>query len=304
MEPLYLPKVITIVGPTTTGKSSLAVEVALAFSGEVISADSRQVYKGLDIGSAKITEREMCGIPHHLLSITDPLHSTYTAADFTRDARQAISDIAARGHLPIITGGTFFYIDNVLGSTLPAPVAPDPALRAALAQKSLPELYDTLLALDEERAAAIDHHNPHRLIRAIEIATVLGKNPAPTVTQPLYNTLKIGISITNELLIERITTRLDERLSHGLCEEIESLLERGVPEAKLIGFGLEYRYITDYLKGRLTLDAARTLLIIKTRQFAKRQMTWLKRDKDILWYPAPLTLNEIRPQITSFLEMK
>lgn len=277
------PKIIVIVGPTASGKSGLAVKLAKKFDGEVISADSRQVYRGLDIGSAKVTPEEMDGVPHHLLDVADPT-DTYTAADFKRDALLAIDDIIARGKLPVICGGTFFYIDSLLGKVSLPEVEPDEELRAELAEKSAAELFEILETLDPDRAASIERENPRRLIRAIEIAKKLGSVPETQTIDCPYEVLMIGLSIDMDKHKDVLHQRIIDRLDSGMIEEVERLLQNGVPHERLEALGLEYRYISRFLRGLLTREEMIEGLTIKSRQFAKRQLTWLKRDRSIKWF--------------------
>ncbi len=290
---------IVIVGPTASGKTSLSIKIATTHNGEVISADSRQVYRGLDIGSGKVTPSEMTGVPHHLLDVADP-QTVYTASDFKRDATAAMTTIVGRDHLPVVVGGTFFYLDTLLGDISFPQVPPNDELRALLETKSTEELYATLTTLDPERAATIDKDNPRRLVRAIEIATALGKVPTPTPTDSSYRTLKLGIDIDRETLHTNIHTRLQSRLDDGMVAEVEGLVARGVTHDRLESFGLEYRYISRYLRGLLTYDDMVTELETKIRQFAKRQYTWLKRDTDIIWV-SPKDFERIEQLVRNFL---
>lgn len=288
------PKIIAIVGPTASGKSSLAIELASHLNGEVISADSRQVYRGMDIGTGKVTEAEMNGVPHHLIDIADPAHNTYTATDFTRDAHAAISNILSHGKIPIICGGTFFYLDILRGKMSAAPVPPNESLRAELEPLSTTELLARLAVLDATRAATIDSQNPRRLIRSIEIATALGSVPIATQTNSRYNWHIFGIDIPPETLRERIRIRLDERLKAGMIDEVRTLQASGVTWERLSSFGLEYRFIAAHLQGHTTFDQMRTQLFFAICQYAKRQRTWLRRDSDITWLPFPATTTDIR----------
>lgn len=277
------PKILVIVGPTASGKTGLAIELAKRFNGEVVSADSRQVYRGLDIGSAKVTKEEMDDVPHHLLDIADPKEA-YTAADFKRDAKIAVDDILARGKLPIICGGTFFYIDALLEKVSLPEVEPDAELRAELQEKSAAELIGILEKLDPERAKSVEKENPRRLIRAIEIARSLGHVPEPEIRECPYDMLAIGLIVDMETHGEVLKARILERLNAGMKEEVERLLNEGVTHERLEKFGLEYRYLSRYLRGLLPFDAMVEELTVKSRQFAKRQMTWLKRDPEIRWF--------------------
>jgi tRNA dimethylallyltransferase len=199
--------VIIICGSTATGKSALAVEIAKLIDGEVISADSRQVYTGLDIGSAKITVPEMEGIPHHLINVAEP-NTIFTVADFQKLAQEKIADIHARGKMPIICGGTGMYIDAVIYNTTFPEVIANPGLRKELEKYSAEELFEQLQTLDPDRATEIDSQNPVRLIRAIEIATELGSVPKMKQMDSIYETLFIGLELSKELLQERIITRI------------------------------------------------------------------------------------------------
>lgn len=277
------PKVIVIVGPTASGKTGLAIEIAKRFAGEVISADSRQVYRGMDIGSAKVTKEEMQGISHHLLDVVDPTE-VYTAADFKQDGEKALNDILGRNKLPIIAGGTFFYIDSLLGKVALPEVEPNPELRARLEKKSAADLFMQLQNLDPERAVNIDPENKRRLIRAIEIADKLGQVPALQTKDMSYDVLTIGLNADMTTHGEVIKQRLVERLDKGMIAEVENLLAKGVTHERLEDFGLEYRYVSYYLQGKLSYDQMVEELAIKIRQFAKRQMTWLKRDESIHWF--------------------
>jgi len=277
-----MKKVIVIVGPTASGKTSLSIEIAKRFNGEVISADSRQVYKGLDIGSGKVTPEEMDGVPHHLLDVVDP-SSVYTAEDFKHDATTAITDITKRGNLPVIAGGTFFYIDILLGRISTPQVPPNPELREVLEEKSTEELFSMLAEKDPRRAGEIDRDNKVRLVRALEIIDVLGVVPEEK-KENLYDVRTIGIDISKEELHQNIHTRLFERMEDGMIEEVRNLHAGGVTYKRLESLGLEYRYIAQYLQRKLSKEEMLEMLETEIRRFAKRQMTWLKRDTSIKWY--------------------
>lgn len=275
------PKILVIVGPTASGKTSLSIELAEKFNGEIVSADSRQVYRGLDIGTGKVTREEMQGVPHHLLDVADP-HEVYTVHDFVRDGRTAIADILSRGKLPIIVGGTFFYIDALLGTATMPEVPPNAKLREALENHSTEELFEILKEKDSERAETIDPHNRRRLIRAIEIASVIGRVPL-THAVTLYDALKIGIRIEKDALLKNIHTRLIERLDAGMVEEVVTLHKNGLSYERMTEIGIEYAYIAKYLQHMITEDELCSLIETKSWQYAKRQMTWLKRDAGIVW---------------------
>ena len=284
-----LPKIIAIVGPTASGKSDVAVELAKKFGGEVVSADSRQVYRGLDIGSGKITKREMKGIPHHMLDIASP-RRVVSVAEYKRKAEKAIDDIVRRGKLPILCGGTGFYIQAIVDNVAFPEAPPNPKLRAELAHKTPDELFAILKKLDPRRAKEIDPHNPHRLIRAIEIARTLGAVPKKIQGKPKYRTLQIGIKTDDNTLKERIHLRLLARMRAGMVAEARRLHERVLSWKRMEELGLEYRYLAQYLRGKISKDEMIEQLNTAIWRYARRQRIWFKRDKRIKWF----TLREIK----------
>ncbi len=293
-----MQKVIAIVGPTAVGKSDIAVELALSFSGEVISADSRQVYRELNIGSGKITLEEMRDVPHHLLDVADP-KETYSLAQYAEQASLVITDMHVRGKLPILCGGTGLYIDTVVnGISLPS-VPPNPSLREELSKKSTEELFALLSQKDPKRAEKIDPHNPRRLIRALEIVDSVGSVP-PTEKTKHYDTLFIGITLPKEKLHERIHLRLIKRIEQGLVDEAKKLHAGGLSFERMEALGLEYKYLALYLQDKLTFEEMSAELEIAIRQYAKRQMTWFKKNKTIKWFE-PKDLQKIHDQVASFL---
>ena len=277
------PKVLVVVGPTASGKTALAIALAKRFDGEVISADSRQVYKKLDIGTAKVTREEMDGVPHHLIDVVD-IDSVYTANDFKRDASLTITDITKRGKLPIIAGGTFFYLDTLLERITAPAVAPNPELRKALEAKSTEELAAQLEQKDPQRYLTIDRKNRRRLIRALEIVHELEYVPAPRSNKSPYDTCIIGIAVNHDKLREKFTDRAKEWLKTGFKEEVESLLEQGVSRERLKEIGFEYTLMLELIDGEVTEEEFIEKFVQKNWQYAKRQMTWLKRDKSIRWF--------------------
>lgn len=297
---------IVICGPTATGKTALALEIAERFSGEIISADSRQVYRGLDIGSAKATPEELARIPHHLIDVTE-ITNTFSVADFKEQAVAAITNIRSRNKLPIICGGTGMYISALIDNHSLPPVAPNPQLRAELDTLSTEVLADKLLHLDPVRAQSIDIHNRVRLIRAIEIATALGSVPKLTDSQehvfditPENNLLMIGLTLPKEVLTERISERIRARIP-ALFTEIKNLIEKGISTERLKSFGLEYRYGTEYVEGCITEDDFVNTLTTKTWQFVRRQMTWFKRDERITWFNPISDKEKILARVQDFL---
>src|SRR3989344_6728542 len=220
------PKIVVIVGPTASGKSALAIRLAKKLRGEVISADSRQVYKHLDIGTGKITREEMQGVPHHMLDVANPKRQ-YDVFRYIEIARKIIDDIVRRGKVPIICGGTAFYIYALLGEITPAPAPANPKLRKQLEKKSTSELFKMLRKLDPARARVIDKNNKVRLIRSIEIAKALGAMPKVKISSP-YQTLKIGIVLSDAVLRKNITIRLFVRIREGMIAEARRLHRQGL----------------------------------------------------------------------------
>jgi tRNA dimethylallyltransferase len=279
-----LPKILAVLGPTSSGKSDLAVLLALEFNGEIISADSRQVYRGLDIATGKITKEEMCDIPHHLLDIADP-KERYTVSHFKRDAEKIIDDILTRGKLPIICGGTMQYINAVTENFITPEVLPDKKLREELIKKSNEELFAELKELDARRAEKIDQNNPRRLVRAIEIVRSQGSVPEIPDIPKKYDTLKIGIATDKEILRTRIRERVKKRLNLGMIEEAKKLHATGLSFERMKELGLEYRYLAEFLEGKISEEKLKEEIHFKDWQYAKRQMTWMKRDANIQWFP-------------------
>lgn len=283
-------KVVAVVGPTASGKTKLSIAIAEAFGGEVISADSRQIYRGMDIGTAKPSHEEMRGIPHHLIDIKNP-DEPYTVAEYKQDAVAAIEAVLRGGDLPILAGGTGLYVRAVVENLAIPHVASDPELRASLEKemsaKGLPALFQKLVALDPEAAYIVDSNNPRRVIRALEVALATGK---PFTAQrkkhpPLFHFLQIGICPTPEVLRERINTRIDAMLTDGLVAEVETLLKKYGEAIALDAIG--YREIIGYLRGETSLVAAVALMKTNTWHYAKRQLTWFRRDKEIHWITDP-----------------
>lgn len=287
------PKLIVILGPTATGKTALAIALAKKHNGEIISADSRQVYRGLDLGTGKVTKKEMGGIPHHLLDVADP-KKQFSVAQFAALANQSIEDIFSRGKTPIICGGTGLYIDTLVSGTILPEVPPNPALRKKLEKKTAASLFIMLQKIDPERAKAIEKQNPVRLIRAIEIAKALGKVPKIQTVEPHYDMIKIGLDMNDEALKSRIAIRLQERLKSGMLNETKQLHAKGLTWRRMQELGLEYRemalLLTNNKKSREQFESDLTFAIW---HYAKRQRTWFKRDKEILWIN-PLKKSEVK----------
>jgi len=274
-------KVIAIVGPTASGKTSLAIEIAKKYNGEVISVDSRQVYKTLDIGTEKVTEEEMSGIPHHMIDIVEP-EETFSVQEFQEMAKEKIEDILSRNKLPILAGGSGQYMDAVLyDGTFPI-VPPNEKLREELKNVPTTALFKILESQDPARAETIDPKNKRRLIRALEIIEALGEVPKKEKGELLYDTLYLGIDISREDIREKITKRLSETMKKGLIKETRELRER-VGDKRLDAFGLEYRVIKEYLDETIAEEDLIPKLISELMGYAKRQMTWFKKNEDIVW---------------------
>lgn len=262
-------------GPTATGKSDKAVSLALEHNGEIISADSRQVYKGLDIGSGKVTKKEMCSVPHYMLDIASPKR-TYSVAQFQKRAAEHIQDILKRGKMPIVCGGTGFYIDAVLyGSEFPK-VRSDQKLRKELNKKTVVELFTLLTKKDPRRAKEIDAKNKVRLIRALEIIETLGKVPKVS-KKPQYNIECVYLDFPDDVLKERIHVRLLKRMKQGMVHEAEKLHTQGLSFSRMEQLGLEYKYLALLLQKKISKKDFLEQLENAIWHYAKRQRTWFKK---------------------------
>ena len=277
------PKIIVILGQTATGKSDFAVNIAKEVIGEIVSADSRQVYKGMNLGTGKVTKKEMGGIPHFMLDVISPKSKTFSASQFQKMANKKIKEILDKKNIPIVCGGTGYYIDSLINS-LPFPeVLPNKKLRRELETKDATELFGILKKIDKNRAKNIDAKNKVRLIRAIEIAQELGQVPKLKKTKKEFETIKIGLAFPDNELKRRIYERLIKRIKKGMIKEVEKLHESGVSWKKLESFGLEYRYVSFYLQKKMTKEEMIEKLFSAIWHFAKRQKTWWKKDKEIIW---------------------
>lgn len=296
-------KVIVILGATSTGKSDLAVLMAQKFNGEVVSADSRQVYKALDLGTGKITKKEMAGIPHHMLDVVSPKNK-FTVTEFKKLADKKIAEIISRNKTPILAGGTGFYIDAVVNNTVFPEVSPNEKLRKALEKQTTDKLFKTLEKLDASRAKDIlnknEQNNRVRLIRAIEIAKQLGKVPKVIEAKSQYDFIKIGLVLDDKKLKEKIKDRLLNRIKKGMLKEAQNLHTKGLSWKRMHELGLEYRYMALYLNKKTTKEEMVEQLTNEINHYAKRQATWFKRDKDIVWFH-PKDLKKIESYIKSIL---
>jgi len=299
-------QMITILGPTASGKTPLAAALAAEIGGEIISADSRQVYRRMDIGTGKdladytVSQRDgSFVIPYHLIDIREP-GTKYNLFEYQQDFFDAYQDIRSRGAIPILCGGTGLYIEAVLKGYHLSPVPQNQELRDSLEGKSLAELTQMLKELKAKTGSNMhnttDVDSCQRAIRAIEIETYNIDHPTPRRELPPVDSLIIGVNIDRELRREKITRRLKVRLEDGMVDEVKALLDEGIPAEDLIYYGLEYKFLTEYLTGQLTYDEMFSRLEIAIHQFAKRQMTWFRgmerRGFKINWIDATLPMEE------------
>ena len=296
---------ITILGPTASGKTPVAARLAAEIGGEIISADSRQVYRRMDIGTGKDLE-DYGSVPYHLIDICEP-GTKYNLFEYQQDFYDVYQQIRSRGAVPILCGGTGLYIEAVLKGYHLSPVPQNQALRDSLEGKSLDELSQMLTDLKSKTGSNMhnttDVDSCQRAIRAIEIETYNLEHPTPRRELPPVDSIIIGIDIDRELRREKITRRLKARLDHGMVEEVRALLDEGIPAEALIYYGLEYKFLTEYLTGQLSYDEMFQRLEIAIHQFAKRQMTWFRgmerRGFKIHWISATLPMEEKIAQILS-----
>ena len=282
-----MEKLVIIAGPTATGKSDAAVSLAKKIGGEVISADSVQVYKGLDIGSAKITLKEMQGVPHHLIDVMEP-EEPFNIAVFQKMAKAAMKGIYERGNIPIICGGTGFYIQSVLYDIEFTSEDGDHGYRHELEKKTPSELYEMLKEIDPLSCESIHENNIKRVIRALEFyhetgRPISGHNAEQRARKPAYDARFFVLTDERSALYERIDRRVDKMMEAGLVDEVRALKERGVPRMSTAMQGLGYKEIYDHLLGECTLDEAVYTIKRDSRHFAKRQITWFKRESSAIW---------------------
>lgn len=287
-------KLLVILGPTASGKSDIAIRLAKKFDGEIISADSRQIYRGMNIGTGKVRGKWNMEhgtfvsekVPHHMINIVSP-KTFYNAAKFKKAAEKIIKDILSRGKLPIICGGTGFWIKALVDNMAFPEVAPDWELRNQLRNKTAKELFSTLKKLDSRRAKNIDAQNKVRLIRAIEITKKLGQVPehkTQTIEHGAYEFLQIGINWPKNILDQRIKKRLEKRLQKGMIKEVQDLhFKDKVSWKRLESFGLEYSWLAQYLQNKISQKEAEEKLYLDIIHYAKRQLTWFKKDPRIIW---------------------
>jgi tRNA dimethylallyltransferase len=276
------PKLIAIVGPNASGKTSLAIKLAKKFEGEIISADSRQVFRGMDIGTGKASKKEQKQIRHYLLDVAWPKQE-YNVSHYKKDALKAINNVQQKNKIPFLVGGTGFWIQAVVDNIDFPAIKPNYRLRTKLEKFPAKKLFTMLEKLDPQRAKKIDQHNPYRLIRAIEIISATKKSITPLHTKPLYDVLYIGLNPPRQKLYNLIDTRLAQRFKKGMITEVQKLRRNGVSWRRLYNFGLEYRFISLYLQKKLTREQMIERLTYAIHHYAKRQMTWFRRDKRIHW---------------------
>ncbi len=286
------PKVLAIVGPTASGKTRLGVELALAHRGEVVSVDSMQVYRNMDIGTAKPSEEERRGVKHHMMDVVDP-REDYSVARYVEDASRCIDGLLARGTLPVLVGGTGLYLDSLLSGRAFAPRASDPALRKQLQVRMEAEgqdaLYRELQDIDPEAAARLHPGDEKRIVRALEIWHLTGKtisehNRESQKTPPRYEALIIGLNFQDRAdLRARIARRVDDMMAAGLVEEVRFLIEQGVPEDCTAMQAIGYKEIAAALRGGGSLEDAAAEIKLRSQQYAKRQLTWFRRNEAIRW---------------------
>ena len=286
------PKILVIVGPTASGKTRMAVELAQRHNGEVISADSMQIYRTMDIGTAKPTQEEMGGIPHHMIDVADP-EEDFSVARYVEMAARCVDDVLARGKLPIVAGGTGLYIDSLLSGRTFAPFSPDSALRGELerelAEQGGPAMLEALRQVDPEAAARLHPNDHKRIIRALEVYRSTGK----TITQhnretqaipPRYDALTIGLAFQDrQAMWKRIDQRVDEMVAAGLEDEVRRLLTSGISPKCTAMQAIGYKEFTQALSGEMTWQEAAEVVKLRSRQYAKRQLTWFGRNPGTRW---------------------
>ena len=278
-----LKPLIVILGPTASGKSDLAIKLARKFNGEIVSADSRQIYKEMNIGTAKVTKKEMQNIPHYLLDIINP-DQKFTLAQYKKQAIKTIKEIQKKNKLPFLVGGTMLYIQSIVDNLQIPEVKPDKKLRQELEIKTNQELYNQLKKIDPDALKVININNKRRMIRALEVCLITGKKFSKQKTKgsQLFNILQIGLKPDDKVLEQKISQRADKMIKAGLIKEIKNLIKKYNQENYSMN-SIGYQEIISYINKEITLDQAKELIKIHTRQYFKRQMSWFRRDKKINW---------------------
>ncbi|WP_127566695.1 tRNA (adenosine(37)-N6)-dimethylallyltransferase MiaA [Paenibacillus xylaniclasticus] len=287
------PRLLVLIGPTAVGKTQLSLDIAQAYNCEIISGDSMQVYRGMDIGTAKIMPEERQGIPHHLIDIRNP-DEPYSTADFQEDCRRLIADISSRGRIPFIVGGTGLYIESVCYAYEFADSGSDPEYRLSLEnyadEHGAAALHAMLASIDAESAARLHPNDRRRIIRALEIFKLTGETMSKqlgrqTKTSP-YDLCIMGLNMERQKLYDRINARIDLMMEQGLLEEARGIIESGLPHDAVSMQGLGYKEFIPYFNGDCSLEEAIEMLKRDTRRFAKRQLSWFRHMKDIHWVEA------------------
>lgn len=302
-------KLLVLIGPTAVGKTKLSIDLAKRFNGEIISGDSMQIYKGMDIGTAKITSQEMEGIPHHLIDIKSP-EEPFSVAEFQELVRDKISEIASRGKLPMIVGGTGLYIQSVIYDYQFSDAPSDSGIRTMLEkvaeEQGNEELYERLKKVDPASAEKIHPNNVRRVIRALEVFQCTGKTMTEYQQdqQPelLYDTCLIGLTMERELLYNRINQRVDIMKEQGLVEEVRALFDSGLRECQSIQ-AIGYKELYDYFEGKVSFETAIENLKQNSRRYAKRQLTWFRNKMDVEWFEMSDSQKKFA-EISSYIEGK
>ena len=304
-------KIVVICGPTASGKTALSIALAKAFDGEVVSADSMQIYRRMDIGTAKPTKQEMDGVPHHMLDVAEP-GEAYSVSRYVEEATACVEDILARGKLPIICGGTGLYIDGLIRGTDYQPAGTDNGIREQLdgewEVQGAEEMMARLAAVDPDSAARLHLSDKRRILRALEVYIATGEtitvhNARTKAIPPRYEAVMIGLNTEpRQILYDRIDRRVGVMLEQGLLQEVQSLLEDGLLDgtaAQAIG----YKELLAYFRGEMTLETAADLIRQKSRNYAKRQLTWFRRDERVKWivYNAPEAAQAVLQEATNYL---
>ena len=304
-------KIVVICGPTASGKTALSIALAKAFDGEVVSADSMQIYRRMDIGTAKPTKQEMDGVPHHMLDVAEP-GEAYSVSRYVEEATACVEDILARGKLPIVCGGTGLYIDGLIRGTDYQPAGTDNGIREQLEgeweAQGAEEMMARLAAVDPDSAARLHLSDKRRILRALEVYLATGEtitvhNARTKEIPPRYEAMMIGLNTEpRQILYDRIDRRVGIMLEQGLLQEVKCLLEDGLLEgtaAQAIG----YKELLAYFRGEMTLETAADLIRQKSRNYAKRQLTWFRRDERVKWivYNAPEAAQAVLQEATNYL---
>lgn len=286
-------RILVVTGPTATGKTALSVELAKKLGGEIVSADSMQIYRGMDIGTAKVTKAEMQNIPHHMIDIADPSED-YSVSRYVEEADAAVRGILSRGRLPIVAGGTNLYIDSLIAGLDFAEKAEDAALRESLNKQyddiGGEAMLEHLRGFDPERAAKLHPADKRRIVRAVEIYILTGetitRHDEETKKRPKrYDAVKIALTFADRaVLYDRINARVDKMVSDGLFDEVKGLLDSGLSPACTSMQAIGYKEPAAYFRGEMSKDEAIELIKLSSRRYAKRQLTWLRRDTTVLWH--------------------